>query len=128
MAGLEVPMDYHILFLAMSFIVFIITIMLLFVDATLEKAVAAFILIMFNLVLCIICGYLFAGIDIYGYDSTGTIVHNIHSSMHIFSWIYLVLFWVNFMLSIYAVYLFYRKPWTDVFGDETQVQYKGPPY
>ena len=128
MAGLEVPMDYHLLFLAMSFIVFIITIFLLFVETNFEKTVGAFILCAFNMVLCIICGYLFAAVDIYGYDSTGTIVHNIHSSMHVLSWLYLVLFYVNVMLMFYGTYIFYKKPWLDVAGDETQVQYKSPPF
>lgn len=125
--ALEVPMDYHLLFLAMNFIVFIITIFLLFVDTTFEKAVGAFILNMFNMVLCIVCGFLFTAVDIYGYDSTGAIVHNVHSSMHMLSWIYVTLFWVNLMMLFYATYLFYKKPWTDVYGKD-EIQYQSPPY
>jgi len=125
---MNIPIEYHILFLVMSFVIFIITIFLIFVETTLEKAVGAWVLIMFNLVLCILCGYIFAAVDLYGYDSAGAVVHNIESSMHYLSYIYLVLFYVNFMLLVYCAYLFIRKPWTEVFGDETKVQYRGPPF
>jgi len=126
--ALEIPMDYHLLFLAMGFIVFIITIFLLFVDTTFEKAVASFILCSFNIVLSFLCAFIFGAVDIYGYDSTGAIVHNIHGGMSSLSFIYVVMIYINIMLMVYAVYLFIRKPWEEIFGDETQVQYKGPPY
>jgi len=125
---LQIPMDYHLLFLAMSFIVFLVTIFLLFIDTTLEKAVAGFILCAFNIVLSLLCAFVFSAVDIYGYDSTGTIVHNIHGGMNSLSFIYIILIYVNVMLMVYCTFLFIRKPWTDVFGDETQIQYKGPSY
>jgi len=121
MPGLEVPMDYHILFLAMSFVIFIITIFLFFVDVTLEKAVGGFILCMFNMVLCIVCGFLFTAIDIYGYDTSGNIVHNIHSGMHLLSYIYVIFFYVNMMLMVYGVYIFYKKPWEEVSDNEIKI-------
>lgn len=125
---MNIPMDYHILFLAMSFIVFIITIFLIFVETNLEKAVGAMILCMFNIVLCIICGYIFAAVDIYGYDSTGALVHNIESSMHPLIYLYLVMGWINICLMIYCGYLFIRKPWSEVYGDEDKIQYTGEPW
>lgn len=125
---MEVPIDYHILFLAMSFILFVISIFLIFVDTSLEKAVGATILIMFNMVLCIIVGYVFAAVDLYSYDSSGALVHNVYSGMHYLSYIYLVLFYVNILLMVYCAYLFIRKPWSEVYGDESKIRYKGPPY
>ena len=123
-----IPMDYHLLFLAMGFIVFIITIFLLFMDTSLEKAVAAFILCSFNIIISLLCAFIFSAVDLVGYDSTGAVVHNVQGSMYPMSIVYVVLIYINVMLMVYAGYLFIRKPWVDVFGDETKIQHKGPPY
>ena len=123
-----IPMDYHLLFLAMGFIVFIITIFLLFMDTNLEKAVAAFILSCFNIVLSLLCAFIFSAVDLYGYDNTGAVVHNVEGSMYPMTIVYIVMIYINIMLMVYAGYLFIRKPWVDVFGDETKIQHKGPPY
>jgi len=125
---MNVPMEYHILFLAMSFVLFIITIFLLFWNVTLEKAVASNITIMFNMVLCIIVALLFSGIDIYGHDTTGAIVHNVISDMHPFAYLYLVMFYVNLMLMFYCIYLFIKKPWDDLVEHEKETIYYDTPY
>jgi len=126
--AMEIPIDYHILFLAMIFVLLIITIFLLFVDAELEKTVGAFILIMINVVFCLIAAFMFTAIDLYGYDTTGAIVHNVYSGMHYLSMLYVILMYVNFMLLVYCGYLFIRKPWERVMGDEEETFYHGPPY
>ena len=118
-----VPMEYHLLFLAMSFILFLVTIFLLFLDTTYEKAVAAQILIMFNMVMNIIIALLFSGVDIYGYDTTGAIVHNLIGDMHPFAYLYLVFFYINLMLMFYCVYLFIKKPWEDFVEHEDETVY-----
>lgn len=125
---MDVPMDYHLLFLAMSFVVFIITIFLLFMDTNLEKAVAGMILCAFNMVLNLLCAYIFSAVDLYGFDTSGNVVHNVEGGMYPMSFIYVVLIYLNIMLMVYASYLFIRKPWTEMYGDEAQIQYKGPPY
>ena len=125
---MEVPIDYHILFLAMTFIMFIITIFLLFMETTLEKAVAANILIMFNFVLCMIEAYVFSAVDLYAFDTEGALVHNVYSGMHYFSWLFVVLGYINIMLLVYCVYLYIKKPWTEIMGDEPEIQYQGPPF
>lgn len=122
MAGLEVPIDYHILFLAMSFIVFILTIMLLFVEASFEKAVGAFILCSFNIVLSLLCAFIFSAVDLYGYDTTGAVVHNVSGGMNILSFIYIIMIYINILLMVYCGYLFIKKPW-DEFEDESKIQY-----
>jgi len=122
-----VPMDYHILFLAMSFIVFIITIFLIFVDTTLEKTVGAMILCTFNIVLNMISGIVFAGVDIYGYDNTGAIVHNVQSTMHPFIHIYVIMTWVTIMLMVYCAYIFVRKPWVERM-ENNEIQYPSEMY
>lgn len=106
-------MDYHILFLVMTFILFIISIFLLFIETNFEKAVAAFILIIFNFVLCGIVSLGFGAIDVYGYDSTGALVANVYSDMYYFIIVFWILGYINIMLLFYCVYLFYRKPWEE---------------
>ena len=119
-------MDYHILFLTMTFILFLISIFLLFIETTFEKAVAAFILIMFNFILCIIVSMGFGALDVYGYDASGNIVANVYGDMYYFIIIFWILSWINVMLLFYCAYLFYRKPWEQfIKGDryENEEQY-----
>ena len=106
-------MDYHILFLVMTFILFIISIFLLFIETSFEKAVAAFILILFNFILCGIVSLGFGAIDVYGYDASGELVANVYGDMYYFIIIFWILSWINVMLLFYCVYLFYRKPWEE---------------
>jgi len=100
----------------------------MFMDTSLEKAVAAFILCTFNIVLSLLCIFIFSAVDIIGFDNAGNIVHNIHGNMYPMSVIYYTMIYINIMLMVYCSYLFIRKPWSDVFGDETKIQHKGPPY
>ena len=110
---MEMPIDYHIIFMIMSFILLIITIFLLFIETTLEKTVAANILIVFNIMLCMIISLSFGAIDMYGYSSTGAIVHNVYSELYAFIYLYWVLMYVNIMLLFYCVYHYYKKPWEE---------------
>lgn len=106
--------DYHILFVLFIFILFVLTLLLLFViEPTVESTVGCLIMIMVNIILCIIVSLSFGIIDVPGVDSTGEIVHNIVSDMYFFGWFFLGLVYVNFMLSIYCGYIFWKKPWED---------------
>ena len=107
---MSIPVEYHILFLLMSFIFFILTILFLFVNNTFEKTIAANILIAFNLILNFISGYSFNAIDLYGHNTNGTVVHNIYSELYPFTYIYWAFVWVNIMLIFYCIYLYLKKP------------------
>jgi len=111
---MEFLLDYHIIFLVMTFIIFIISILLLFSDdITLVRAVGANVLIFFNMILNLIVSQGFGAIDVYGYDSDGLLVHNVTASMHPFVYIYWLLFYVNLFLLFYCVYFYYKKPWEE---------------
>ena len=110
---MEIPIDYHIIFMIMVFILFLVSILLLFIDTTLEKTVAANILIVFNIILCMIVSLSFGAIDLYGYDTDGVVVHNVYSDMFPFIYIYWALGYINIMLLFYCVYHYYKKPWED---------------
>lgn len=113
-------MEYHIIFLIMVFVLFLITIYLLFFTPTVEKTVAAQILLMLNLILCIIVSYGFSAVDIYGFNSTGGIVHNVESSMYVFTPVFWVFSLINILLMFYGAYLFIKKPWDEY---ENEIQY-----
>jgi hypothetical protein len=102
---------------------FLISVLLLFIEATFEKAAGAMILLMFNMVLCILVGYVFTAVDIYGYDTTGAVVHNVYYGMHSLSWLYVTLFYINLMLMVYCGYLFIQKPWEQVMDGEYEEHY-----
>lgn len=110
---MEFALDYHMLFMVMSFMLLILSVLLLFIDTTVEKAVAANVLIMFNLVLCALVSLGFSAIDFYSYDGSGALVHNVSSSMYPFTIIYWILGYVNIMLLLYCVYIYYKKPWEE---------------
>lgn len=110
---MEFAMDYHILFMVMSFMLLIMSVLLLFIDTTIEKAVAANIFIMTNIVICSLVALGFGAIDFYSYDSSGTLVHNVSGSMYPFVYIYWILGYVNIMLLFYCIYIYYKKPWEE---------------
>jgi len=124
---MEIPIDYHILFLAMSFILFIIAGFLMFVDATFEKAILAFIFCMFNIILNFLNAFIFSAVDMPGYDTTGAIVHNVYGGMHPLSFIFVIMMYINVLFMVYCVYLFIKKPWTEIFGDD-EIQYRDMHY
>lgn len=121
---MEMPIDYHLIFMIMVFILFLISVFLLFIDTTLEKTVAANILIVINIILCMVVALSFGAIDMYGYDSDGTVVHNVYSDLYPFVYLFWVLMYVNIMLLFYCVYHYFKKPWEqytkqkDYFGNE----------
>ena len=131
---MEIPIDYHILFLVMSFVLFIMTIFLLFVEVTFQKAIAANIFIMFSIIINFIVAYGFSAIDLYSWDSSGEVVHNVYSNMHPFIQIYWAFVWINIMLLFYCLYIYLKKPWEDYVKNsredfyEEQREYYGQEY
>ena len=119
---MEIPLEIFLIFFVMTFILFIITLFLLFIDVTVEKAVAALILTMFNFILCIIVSLSFAAIDLYSYDSSGAVVHNVYSELYPFQYFYWVFSYINFILAVYCGYLFIQKP-IEENQNEREIQY-----
>jgi len=119
---MEIPIDYHLFFLTINVIFFLFTLLLLFIEPTVEKTTGAMILISINMVLCIICALSFAAVNFYGYDGTGTIVNNVNHDMFLpFGTIYFAFFYINFMLMIYAGYLFWKKPWEEHYAENKEL-------
>lgn len=110
---MEIPLDLLVLFIVMTFLLFILTLIFLFIDPTIEKTTAALIMIMLNLVLCIVVALMFTNIDYYGFDSSGVAVHTGYDELNWMGAIWMGLFYINIMLIIYCAYLFYLKPWEE---------------
>jgi hypothetical protein len=105
--------DYHLIFILITFFLFIISVLLLFIESSLQRTTAAVVFIFFGIILCILCSIAFHSIDLYGYTSTGTIVHNNIPDQMDLSMIFYALFFINIMLLVYAGYLFISKPWEE---------------
>jgi len=121
---MEIPIDYHLIFIMMSFIFFILIMFLIFIDNDFNKTVAAFILSMFNSVLCIISALSFFSINVFTADATGTLVNNPYHDLGIFSIVFVILFYINILLVIYCIYLFYKKPWEVIYAKDEEKFYQ----
>ena len=119
---MEFLIEYHIIFMLMAFIIFIVAILLLFIDVTLEKAVAANVLLFFNMILNLIVSQGFGAIDLYSWDSSGVLVHNVYNDMYPFIYVYWMFFWISLMLLFYCVYIYMKKPWDDYVKGEKYYQ------
>ena len=103
MEGAGILIDYHLVFIAMTFAMFILEIMILFFsEHTLEKLVGNIILSGFNANICWICCLSFYGLNIPGFDSEGNLVNNLTVDMTMLSGIFLGLFLVNVGIIIYT--------------------------
>lgn len=119
---MEVPLDYHLLFIVFTIVMFLVTIILLFFDPKVEQATAGTILIMLNMIFCIVVALSFQGLDYYGFDYNGNVVHNVYTELWPFHVIWLGLFYVNLMLLVYCAYLFWKKPWDEYVEQEKYYQ------
>lgn len=108
---MEVLMEYHMLFMAMAFCLFILTLFLLFYDPSKERVIAAMIVIGFNLNLCWINALSFFAINIYGFDTSGVLVTNAYHDMYMFFAVFFGLFFTNVALLFYCPYLIGKQPW-----------------
>ena len=103
------PIDYHILFIGMAFILMIITVFLLFVDNTKEKTIAAMLFAGINYIFCIVNSMGFFAIDFYGFTTNGILVHNPSAGLFRLFAIFFLLVFVNIALLFYCWYLWVNE-------------------
>ena len=89
---------------------------MLFINPTVEKVTGAYLFIAMNFIFCILAGMGFGSVDAHGFDSSGTLVHNLIIDMDFLAYIYLAFGYFNFMFIIYGGYLFMKKPWDEKYG------------
>lgn len=109
-----IPIDFTIIFMLISLVLLLITIMFLFLDPDFNKAIAALILCAINIIFSYAAAYSFIIVSIYGFDSSGVLVENNMYELFPFAMIFVVFVYISLILSFYAIYLCYKKPWEEV--------------
>lgn len=98
-----VIMEYHLWFMTIAIAFFLMELMILFFsEHTMEKLIGCVILSGFNMNICWIASFSFLGINILGFDTSGTLVNNPTADMYMFFAIFLGLFFVNVGFIIYS--------------------------
>lgn len=106
-----IPVDYHFIFIAMSFILLLVVVVFLFVDNTKEKTIAAMLLAGINYLFCMINSFAFFSVDFYAFTTGGTLVHNPSPEMYPLFAIFFLFVMINIVFLFYCYYLWVRNPW-----------------
>ena len=106
-------LDYQLIFMLLSFIMFFIAIFLIFIKPTTEKIIAAILFILFDIIIAFVCLFSMNSINIVGYNTNGTISLNRIVDFMGFNQIYLVIAYLDMMLFLYCGYLLIKKPWEE---------------
>ncbi len=119
---MEILMDYHILFIVLSFCLLFISVFLIFIDKkTKEGLMAAIFLCGLNWVLCILNSLGFFGIGLIGYNTDGTTSVTMYTDMFPLFAIFFVLQYANVVLIFMCWYYWAKKAW-DIDKDTYQKQ------
>ena len=105
-----VIIDYHIIFIMISFIMFLITFFLLFIggEPTKNELIGSMILTGINMNFCWFNMLSFFAINIYGFSGAGELVANPIAEMYPFFAVFLGLFFVNFGFFVYGQFLLFK--------------------
>lgn len=97
-------MDYHIIFIIMSFILLIYVFELVFRENNPRSVIAAMIICALNSILCVIIYLGFFGIGIIGYTTTGTIEANLYEEMYPLFMFFFGMYWINVIFLFWCWY------------------------
>jgi len=101
---MEILADYHLLFIAIAFVMLFITIFLIIDDPTKERLLFAAILAGINYVICLLISLGFFGIGIVGYTTSGTTPVSQYLDMYPIYALFFFLHIVNVVLIYYCYY------------------------
>lgn len=110
-----IPIEIGIYFSIISFFVLILMGMLLFIDPDFNKSIFALILSFINGVISAVAALSFMAMDIYGFDSSGTMVSNVTADMFPLGLIFWAFVYFSAIFGIYAISLLFKKPWKGAF-------------
>ena len=97
-------MEYHIVFIIITFILLVYTFELIFRDSTPKSIIAAMIICAINAILCVINYISFFGIGIIGYIGDGTVDVNTFADMYQLFMFFFGMYWINVILIFYCWY------------------------
>lgn len=110
-----IPLEITLVYSIITLFLFLFTGVLLFMEEpTILKTSFAFILCFINGVFSYMTAYTYFAIDLYGFDSTGTVVSNPMYELAPFGMFFLLFSYFSVILCFYCLYLFYMKPWNEM--------------
>lgn len=111
-----IPLEITIIYTIIAFVLLLLIGELLFLEEeqTILKTSFAFMLCFINGVFSYMTAYTYFAIDLYGYDSTGTVVSNPMYELAPFGILFVVFAFFSIIFSFYCLYLFYMKPWNEM--------------
>ena len=105
-------MDYHILFIVISFILLLYVFELIFYENKARSVIAAMMICAINSTLCIIIYLGFFGIGIIGYNLSSEISVTSYSDMYPLFMFFFGMYWINVLLIFYCWYRYTYTIWT----------------
>jgi len=110
-----IPLEITLVYTIISLFLFLFIGILLFMEEpTILKTSFALILCFINGVFSYMTALTYFGIDLYGFDSTGTVVSNPVYDLAPFGMFFLMFAYFSIIFSLYCLYLFYMKPWNEM--------------
>jgi len=110
-----IPLDITLVYSILALIMFLVIGYLLFMEEpTINKTSFALMLCFINGIFSYMTAYTYFAIDLYGFDSTGTVVSNPMYELAPYGMFFLVFAYFSIMFSLYCLYLFYMKPWNEM--------------
>ena len=108
---MEMLMDYHMLFIAVSFCMLFLTFAFFFIIKTNESFIGGMLTAVINWTLCILNSLGFFAIGIIGIDSSGNATITSHYEMYPVYAVFFMLYWFNTVLLIYGAMMLIKNPW-----------------
>lgn len=108
---MEIIMDYHLMFIVISFVLLLLTLLFQFIEPTREKAIASMLLAGFNYLICIVNAYGFFRIGLVGYTAEGESVVTAYPEMLSLFAIFMLLHFLQLVFIFHAYYLMVIEPW-----------------
>lgn len=96
--------DYHIIFIVISFLMLFFEIYYIFIEPYKEGVIAGALLCAINWVICLINYMSFFAVGLAGTDYTGDVIVTTYSGMYSFFVLFYVLQWVNLILIFVCWY------------------------
>ena len=107
-----IPLDVTLIYTILSIFLFLLIGFLLFLEEqTILTTSFALILTFVNGIFSYMTAYTYFGIDLYGFDSTGTVVSNPMYELAPFGILFLMFAYFSIIFALYCLYMFYLKPW-----------------
>ena len=108
---MEVLMEYHLVLMAMAFVLLLFTVILMFIVKTKEAVFAGIILSAINWLLCLICMYGFFRIGLIGYTPSGTTPINVYTDLTSIHTVFYGLHFLSIAFIYYGYWLWVKNPW-----------------